>query len=137
MARDTQTTRERIGHALYMLAAGADQDVLMQTLRAYVLQHIATTEQAMELLRDLASVNPPAFAESLQMLAAERQLPDLLRANADMQRENAAIQQTLSAIKRSRRAATEPTANAQPKKLSKRSASGRKPKSVRESRSVS
>jgi DNA-binding protein H-NS len=73
MTKTTQkTARERIGHSLYMLAAGADESVLMPTLRAFLLQHIQTTEQALELLRELAAVNPPAFAESLQILATEQ-----------------------------------------------------------------
>jgi hypothetical protein len=72
MAKTTQPARERIGHALYMLEAGSDPELFLEVLRAYVLQHIETTEQAVELLRNLAAVNPPAFAESLQVLAAHQ-----------------------------------------------------------------
>jgi hypothetical protein len=54
------TNQKRLADGLYLLGAGADPDVFPRTLRAYVLQHIETTEQMAELPRDLSSVNPPA-----------------------------------------------------------------------------
>ncbi len=112
MSKTTQTARERIGHALFMLAAGADEAVLMQTLRAFLLQHIQTTEQATELLRELAAVNPSAFTESLQILAAEKKhrVDGIV---TQIEQQNAAMQKQVARHKR----ATANTAKAQPKKL--------------------
>jgi hypothetical protein len=81
MANTTQTQRERVNTALYMLAAGADQDVLLDVLRTYVFSHVETTEDALDLLRSLARINPSAFTEALQVLAGRPLAPadDLLR----------------------------------------------------------
>ena len=53
-----QTDRERIAAALYMLAAGANHVVLMDTLRAYVRAHSKEEADELTLLRELQEVQP-------------------------------------------------------------------------------
>ncbi len=61
--------QEEIGRALYLLRAGADPEVFLKTLRAYVLQHTETPERMAELLHDLSSVNPRGFVAALNTMA--------------------------------------------------------------------
>ena len=55
--------REEIGRALYMLRAGTDPDVFMQTLRAYVIEE-STPEQIAELLALIRKARPDAAADA-------------------------------------------------------------------------
>jgi hypothetical protein len=66
-------------------------------LRTYVLQHVETTEHSLELLRDLAAVNPPAFAEAWKTFTAQG---DELRAQrlAEVHRMAAAIEEKLAPL---------------------------------------
>ena len=78
-----KTERDRIGDALYMLAAGANQTALMDTLRAFVVVHSKTPDDVSKLLRDLAKSSPSAFANAMQGLATERDT-DMRRMFAEM-----------------------------------------------------
>ncbi|HZF30398.1 MAG TPA: hypothetical protein VE907_14875 [Gammaproteobacteria bacterium] len=117
--------REEIADALYLLQAGSDPDTFLRTLRTYVLQHIETTERALELLRGLASVNPPAFAEALKTLTATQEAPITAQRLADVRRVSAEMAAGAATIKRRLARTKEHAASAQPKKLSKRGARSR------------
>lgn len=72
----------------------------MRVLRTYVLQHIETTEQATELLRDLAKVNPHAFTEALQAMAAtdkKQRIDSMVR---EIEQHHAEMQEQLAEVRR-------------------------------------
>src|SRR5262245_5861572 len=84
------TDQKRIADGLYLLAAGANRDTFMRVLRAYLLQHIETTEQMAELLHDLSAVNPHGFYHAVQTFVG-RPLPESAQqeAQAEMERLHA------------------------------------------------
>jgi hypothetical protein len=74
--------QEEIGRALYLLRAGADPEVFLKTLRAYVIQNTATHEQADELLRALMEANPLVVTDVLQSLPKPKRKKSRKTANA-------------------------------------------------------
>ncbi len=63
-----QTDRERIADALYMLAAGANQVVLMDTLRAYVVAHSKEQSDVLALLRELHEAQPTLTVTAIKRI---------------------------------------------------------------------
>lgn len=61
-----QTDRERIADALYLLAAGANHDVLMDTLRAYVVAHSKEESDVLALLRAMQEAQPTITALAIE-----------------------------------------------------------------------
>ena len=57
--------RKRIADALYMLAAGADHDTLLSTMRRYVIVHSKSDDEVTDMLRELQEANPEGFATAL------------------------------------------------------------------------
>src|SRR5689334_19391369 len=94
------TDQKRIADGLYLLAAGANPETFMRVIRAYLLQHIETTEQMFELLCDLSSVNPHAFVAGVQALAGRPlpQAPKPREAMAMFERLHAEITANAAAI---------------------------------------
>jgi hypothetical protein len=82
MARQ-QTDRERIADALYMLAAGADQAVLMDTLRAFVVAHSKEEADVSALLKELPEAQPTLTVTAIKGIANKAPVDDELRAIID------------------------------------------------------
>jgi hypothetical protein len=99
--------REELADALYLLRAGSNPDTFLRTLRTYVLQHIETTEQMAALLRDLSSVNPPAFVDALNTLEGAP-LPSDANQRWSIKSVHKALPRTPAKAKPKRRAAKEP-----------------------------
>lgn len=63
--------RKRIADALYILAAGANHELVLKTMRRYVVVHSKAGHEVLDLLHELRAANPAAFAESLKFLDAD------------------------------------------------------------------
>jgi hypothetical protein len=64
-----QTDREQIADALYMLAAGANHAVLMDTLRAFVVAHSKEEADVLALLRELQEAQPTLTVTAIKQIA--------------------------------------------------------------------
>ena len=59
------SSRDKIADALYLLSAGADEKVFLDTLQAYVAVNSKTEEQVANLLKVLQEANPTVTSKLL------------------------------------------------------------------------